>query len=479
MDDQNEFAKAKERFERFGQGHVFQFWDTLDEGEKSNLLEQAGEIDLAELEGLVSSLVKSEGAHSETDYDALKPAPYEPLPNDIETDPRWQEAKAAGESALRAGRVAAFTVAGGQGTRLGYDGPKGTFPISPIQNKTLFQLFAEKVKAARVRYDCDIPWYIMTSQANHEATERFFRENDFFGLGASRVSFFRQGRMPAVDFDGKILLESKGSIAMSPDGHGGALRALERSGALSEMESRGIDLLSYFQVDNPHVQVVDPYFIGFHVLSGSSMSSKMLPKAYEKEKLGHFCIAGDHLEVVEYSDMPDELTALRDDSGKLTFIAGSVAIHTVSVGFIRELTSEGSSLSLPFHKAVKKIAHVDSEGTGVKPGEPNGVKFELFVFDALPFAGRPTIVETTRLGDFSPVKNAEGVDSEASCRADQQRLFADWLADVGVNVDRDADGVPVVPVEISPLFGYSLESFRESWGKGSRELDLSRPVYIE
>ena len=468
----------RNRFEQHGQGQVFQYWDDLGSDEKAGLLEQAEEIDLDELDRLIATLVKATEVHSEINYDSLEPALYERIPEDLENDVRWQAAKQAGQTALRSGRVAAFTVAGGQGTRLGYDGPKGTFPISPIENKPLFQVFAEKIMAARRRFECDLPWYVMTSNVNHEATEAFFAENDFFGLGGGTVRFFRQGRMPAVDLEGRILMESRGAIAMSPDGHGGSMRALDRSGALSEMELKGIDLLSYFQVDNPHVQVVDPYFIGFHALSDTLMSSKMLPKAYEKEKLGHFCISGGRLEVVEYSDMPDSLTVLRDESGALKFIAGSIAIHIVSVDFVRKLTKEGSTLALPFHKALKKIPYLNASGELVRSTEPNGVKFETFVFDALPFAGEAVIVESTRLGDFSPVKNAEGVDSAKSCRADQQRLFAQWLMAEGVELELDEEGVPVHKLEVSPLFGYDAESFSESWKRLGESVDFSKDVYL-
>lgn len=470
---------TKEYFEAKNQGHVFHYWDSLDENEKRSLLEEAREVDLDELDDLIEQLIKSEKTQAESDFSKLEPAPYERLPENVASSEKWQAAKQVGEAAIRSGRIAAFTVAGGQGTRLGFDGPKGTYPISPVNNKTLFQLFAEKVMAARIRYECELPWYIMTSHVNHDATVAFFEAHHFFNLGATSVTFFRQGRLPAVDFDGKIFMESKSSMAMSPDGHGGALRALERSGALSEMDSKGIDYLSYFQVDNPHVQVVDPYFIGFHILSGTAMSSKMLPKAYESEKLGHFCLLGDRLEVVEYSDMPEELTAQRDSQGRLRFIAGSVAIHVVSVEFIRKLTSPGSSIALPFHKATKKIVSLNAFGRRVVPEEPNGVKFEMFVFDALPFAGKPMIIETTRLGDFSPVKNAKGVDSADTCRADQQKLFADWLANEGVAVERDEKGVPVHKIEVSPLFGYNSETFSESWGSRRPQVDFTQDVYIE
>lgn len=469
----------KERLEQRGQADIFRFWEELDESERSSLLEQASEIDLDELDTLVETLLKSDGAHSKINYDELLPYPYTPLPSDEATQAEWNEAKTLGEEALRAGKVAAFTVAGGQGTRLGYYGPKGTFPITPIRKKPLFQVFAEKLLFARRRYGCSLPWYVMTSHINHEATVSFFQENAYFGLGEDSVTFFKQGRMPAVDTDGKIILESPSKIAMSPDGHGGALRALDRSGSLDEIASRGIEYLSFFQVDNPLVQVIDPTFIGFHVKSGSTMSSKMLSKAYEKEKVGHFCVQDNHMVVVEYSDMPDELTALRDADGQFTFRAGSIAIHIISVSFVRELTAKGSSLQLPFHKAYKKIPYADELGNTIKPNEPNGVKFEMFIFDALPFATKPVVIETTRLGDFSPVKNAEGIDSPESCSKDQQKLFAQWLNAAGVDEPTDDEGVPLRRIEVSPLFANDEASFTAAWEASGRTAPSEGDFMIE
>ncbi len=467
------------RFQEEGQGHVFEYWSDLDEVQRSNLIAQAEEIDLQELKHLVGTLVKGEGEDGAIDFSLLKPFPFEPLPHDEESKARWRAAFERGEDALRNGKIAAFTVAGGQGTRLGYSGPKGTFPVTPIKKKPLFQVFAEKIQAARFDYDCDLPWYIMTSHINHEATESFFRENGYFGLEPGSVSFFRQGRMPAVDFDGKIILESKSSIAMSPDGHGGSLRALERSGALSDMERKGVEIISYFQVDNPLVQAIDPAFIGFHLAAESDMSSKMLPKAYEKEKLGHFCQLDSNLVVVEYSDMPDELTSRRDSNGELEFIAGSIAIHLISTSFVRKLTSTDSPIGLPFHKAEKKIACLSSSGETVKPDEPNGIKFEMFVFDSLPFAENPVVIETTRLGDFSPVKNAEGVDSPATSEADQLKLFAQWLNAVGYEVSCDENGLPERRIEISPLFATTEDQFLKRFGERSPSIPATGDIVIE
>jgi UDP-N-acetylglucosamine/UDP-N-acetylgalactosamine diphosphorylase len=450
-----------ESFRRAGQGQVFAFFDKLAPEARARLVAEAAEINLGEVEGLVRTLVSVGGAPA-VDLEGLKPAPYERLPAHGGNAAEWSKSKAVGEAALRAGRVAAFTVAGGQGTRLGYDGPKGTFPVTPVRSHSLFQVFSEKILAAGKRYGRPLHWFIMTSHQNHEATESYFWDNKHFGHDPGRIHFFRQGRMPAVDFSGRILLETQGSLALSPDGHGGSLRALDRSGALDLMAAEGIDTLSFFQVDNPLVRCIDPAFIGWHLAAGSEMSSKTVPKAYPEEKLGHFCIRKGRLVVIEYSDLPMSLQREKDPStGALHYEAGSIAIHVIDREFIRRMAS--GSGALPFHRADKKIAAVDADGKEVKPIKANGVKFEMFVFDALPFAKDPVVVETNRSDDFSPVKNAEGVDSPATCRADQLGQFARWLRLGGASVPTDASGKVDFSMEVSPLFGYDEDSFMESW----------------
>lgn len=465
------------QFRTAGQGQVFAHWNALNDAERTALLAQAREIDLAEIDRLNRTLLTGKGGAA-IDLNGLEPAPFEKLPRSGGDPAAWAKARAAGEEALRAGRVAAFTVAGGQGTRLGYDGPKGTFPVTPVKRKSLFQVFAEKLLAAGRRHGRPLHWFIMTSHANHAATEAFFRTNAFFGLAESQVHFFRQGRMPAVDFNGKILLESKATIAMSPDGHGGSLRALHRSGALDAMELAGIDTISYFQVDNPLVRCIDAEFIGWHLLGRSEMSSKALPKAYPEEKVGHFCRRGDRTEVVEYSDMPMEMQRQTNPDGSLRFSGGSIAIHIIDREFARRLAAGGEGVALPFHRADKKIPTIDATGNPVKPAKPNGVKFEMFVFDALPFARHPVVIETNREDDFSPVKNAEGVDSPKTCREDQLRQFARWLQAAGATVATDATGLPAVAIEVSPLFGVDAPTFGESWAKLSPQPAVTDGLYL-
>lgn len=447
---------------RSQQEHLLQFWDQLSSEEQAEFTAQLEKIDdslIAERRQLIQSYFKDGIVGLPDD---LAPAPYLNHPSDGGDPVAWEASRIKGEALLADGKVAAFMVAGGQGSRLGYDGPKGTFPVTPIHQKTLFQVFAEKIRFAEKRYGTTIPWVIMTSPLNHVPTQSFFEEHNYFGLTSAQLSFIPQGTEPAFDFEGNLLLKSAGSLALSPDGHGGAFAALFKSGVLSKLKEQGVTCLSYFQVDNPLVHILDPVFIGFHADAGSEMSSKMLKKRDAAEKVGHFCRSEGKTVVVEYSDMPDEIASLKDESGELRFIAGSIAIHILDLDFalkVGEGKTPGSQL--PWHIAVKKIPHINPQGEVIKPTEPNGIKFERFVFDALPLAQNPLIIQTLRQNEFSPVKNAEGEDSPATCHRDQILMFAKWIEQAGFQVERDEKGIPVHPIEISPLVAVDAESFAE------------------
>lgn len=449
-------------FEQAGQGQVFRYFAELGEDAKAKLIAQAETIDLVEINALVDEHIKGEH-HSGVNLDGLEPAPFVPLPGNGGDAGQWAAATEAGEEAIRAGRVAAFCVAGGQGTRLGYDGPKGTYPVTPLTQKTLFQVFAEKIGRSSARYGTTIHWFILTSEINNAATVAAFEENDYFGLPKDSVHFIVQGLIAAVDKEGKILLSDKDLVARTPDGHGGSLRALVRSGAIAKMEALGVDCVSYFQVDNPLIRIIDPAFIGFHVQGESELSSKMIPKAYPLEKVGHFCAQNGSNVVVEYSDMPNEMQEETNEDGSLRFIAGSVAIHVFDRDFIARAGGDSADVKLPFHRADKKIPFVDADGSVVKPEIANGVKFEMFVFDALPLAKNPVIIESAREDDFSPVKNAEGVDSPKSCADDQLRMFARWLKAAGETIETDETGLPAVCFEISHTFAADEADFVAQW----------------
>lgn len=419
------------------QDHVFEYWGELIDAERRELLNDLTGIDFEGLQSLFAQTRRSDAVAGE-----FGPAPFIPIPKTEGENAQRAQAREAGIAHIRARKVAAFLVAGGQGTRLGYDGPKGKFPVSPVAGKTLFQIHAEKVLASSRAYGVDIPWLIMTSIANHEETETFLEEHDYFGIRETLVHVFPQNLIPSLDANGSLILESKNRIFKNPDGHGGSLTALKTSGALDFLAEHGIDTLSYFQVDNPLVRVIDPDFIGYHVLNTADVSSKAVTKAGPEEKVGVFVrFPNGACGVVEYSDMTHEQQHLQDCTGALVYAMGNIAIHLFSVEYIRRLTA-GGAIELPYHVARKKIKSLRAGA----PAEIDGFKFEKFVFDAIPLAERSIVFETSRDEEFAPVKNRTGVDSVDTAREMMSALFRSWLAARGVSVPPG-----VRAIEISPL----------------------------
>ena len=452
-------AALRSKLAAAGQEQVLRFFDQLDPAARQKLAGQIDALDLGQVPQLVAEYVTSKPT-IELPKDIRPVETYPRVPRTEEHRRLYAEAAERGRELLRQGKVGAFLVAGGQGTRLGYEGPKGEYPVTPIKNKPLFQVFAEQLLAHSRDAGKPVAWYVMTSEVNDAPTRQLFQKNNYFGYDPANILFFQQGMMPAFGTDGRMLLGDRDSLALSPDGHGGSLRALDRSGALADMRRRGIEHLSYFQVDNPLVHTIDPLFLGLHDLTGSEMSSKTVPKAGPLEKVGNFVIGDGALQVIEYSDLPEDLAKQTDEGGNLRFNAGSIAIHALRVSFVERLNA-GGRLSLPWHRADKKVSYVDESGTPQKPEKPNAVKLEQFVFDAIPLAKNAIVYETDRTEEFSPVKNAEGTDSPTTSRRDQIRRAGRWLRDAGVHVPDRGDGEPHARLEISPLYATSAEQLKQ------------------
>ena len=434
------FEQAKDVLERHGQGHVLKFWTTLDAGGRERLLDQVSSLDFESVARMRAMLKDRRSAEAGAEPEA---------PDVVELAGTARAAAVAeGEAELRAGRVAALVVAGGQGSRLGYDGPKGAYAIGPVTGRSLFYFHARKIVGLCRRYGVRIPFYVMTSDANDEATRAHFEDHDYFGLDRRDVSFFIQGMWPALDGEGRIVLDQPGHIFMSPDGHGGTLTALEKNGCLADMERRGINSVYYFQVDNPLAEIADPAFIGLHVSRRADISLKLCAKREPKEGLGVVVVRGGRYEMVEYTELTDEQANRRTASGDLYFKYGSVAIHVFSLAFMKAEANK----ALPLHLAHKKIPICADDGTVVKPTANNGYKFEKFIFDVLPDAQTLVNVAFDRAEEFSPVKNAAGNDSPATCKRDMQAKWLRWLKAVGMHVSVDAQGVPVFPLEIDPAY---------------------------
>ena len=427
-----------------GQDHVLQYWDELSTEQQQQLQTQIQELDLKQLATLVA------GADEKPDFAAMaNNAEPPPAMRADGTGAKWsnEDAKARGEEALKAGEVGAVLVAGGQGTRLGFDQPKGMFPVGPVSGRTLFQLFADRLIAIGDLYGVNIPLYIMTSEATDAPTKEYFEKNDYLGLDRNNIRIFKQGTMPAVDAaTGKLLLQSKSSLALSPDGHGGTVGALQRSGCFDDADKRGVKHLAYFQVDNPLVGLCDPTLIGHHLLAQSEMTTQVVRKRYPMEKVGNVVIVDGSMQIIEYSDLPESAAEATDDNGEIRLWAGNIAVHLIDVAFLKRMCDQSDAL--PFHRASKKVPYLNEQGESIAPAEPNATKFERFIFDLLPAAKNAFVVEVLPSEAFAPVKNADGAatDTPALARQAISDLHRKWLQNAGANVG------PEVLVEINPRY---------------------------
>ena len=424
------YAQAEKMLTSCGQEHVLAYWKKLSKRDQAELLRQIATIEPKNVKLCQGALAAGGDVPDSSKGKAPKVACLKGA--------ALTKAVKAGEKELSAGRVAVLLVAGGQGSRLGYDGPKGCYSIGPVSGKPLFYFHARKILARSLKYGASLPFYVMTSEANNAATVKCFKDNDYFGLNPKDVFFFTQGMWPGMTKEGKIILDKPGHVFMSPDGHGGLLAALKRSGALADMKKRGIKSVFFFQVDNPLVEIADPAFVGYHVLNRSEYSLKLCAKRDPFEKVGMPMQFGKTFRMVEYTEMTKE-QCLRKQGGKLYFLYGSPAIHV----FDRAFLEREASKTMPLHLAFKKIPTVVN-GKVVKPSEPNGYKFEKFIFDILPNAKRAAFLAFEQKDEFSPVKNAEGNDSPATCKADMKSKWAKALAEAGVTID------PAANFEIDP-----------------------------
>jgi UDP-N-acetylglucosamine/UDP-N-acetylgalactosamine diphosphorylase len=418
-------TSVRERWEAAGQGQVFRFWGELDSAGRERLTAQLATWDPQIL------AAPGPGADAAT----LAPddlEPVEPASPGAPAAARWRE---AGEAQLAAGRVAVVTVAGGQGTRLGFDGPKGAFPIGPVSDRSLFEVFAQRLRRLADRHGRPVPWWILTSEATDAATRAFFAARGHLGLDPGRVRFLRQGSLPVLDPLGRALLAAPDRLATAPDGHGGVFAALLRSGALDELAGAGVERLFYHHVDNPLVRVADPAYLGLHGERGAEMSCKAVEKTDPLEKTGFLCRRAGRTEVVEYSEIPPEVAGARGPDGALRFRWGSIGIHVIECDFARRV-AEGPPL--PLHRAARPVTALGPDG---RPATVDALKLERFVFDGLARAGVVAVMETVRPDEYSPVKNARGTASPATARRDLSAVYRRWLIEAGL--EAPGEGVAI------------------------------------
>ncbi|KAK6338992.1 UDP-N-acetylglucosamine pyrophosphorylase [Orbilia brochopaga] len=467
----NEVAELRQRYAAAGQDHVFTYYDDLTDNDKIGLFNQLSSIDPAR-----TSKLADEALNPAKPAEDTKPQ-IEPLPtaacastlDSAESD--LQKWYIEGLELIASNKVAVILMAGGQGTRLGSSDPKGCYDIGLPSKKSLFQIQAERI--ARVQKLAEqhkgvkegvnvaqIPWYIMTSGPTRKPTEEYFIKNNYFGLHKSQVIFFEQGVLPCISNEGKIILESKARVAVAPDGNGGIYAALDKAGILKDMNTRGIDHVHAYCVDNCLVRVADPVFIGFSALKKVSIATKVVRKRNAKESVGLIILKNGKPDVVEYSEIDKDMTEEKDaeNSELLKFRAANIVNHYYSVEFLNTIPEWSSSL--PHHIARKKIPCLDvATGELTKPEKPNGIKLEQFVFDVFPMIplDKFACLEVAREDEFSPLKNARGTgeDDPDTSKRDIMTQGKKWILKAGgqvISEDMGSDGV-----EVSPLLSYGGE----------------------
>ncbi len=463
-----EEQKIIEKVRANDQGHLLHFWEQLSSEEKDRLMNDLGRIDFDVL-GKAKKMIS--GSH-EIKRKVSLPRVIT-LPQAARKLKAEKKARETGEEYISSSKVAVFTAAGGQSSRLGLDIPKGAYPITPVRRKSLFQVHAEKILSLETKYTASIPWLIMVSETNRDQTVDFFRSNGYFGLNKDRVHFIDQGMYPAFDHEGRVFLKDKMSIFLSPSGHGGTFFTLKESGVLEMLKDSSIEEIFYFQVDNVLIRIADPVFIGYHVLNRCDMSAKSVQKRDHGERIGVFALEDGKTTVVEYSEL-SSIDSDCADAAPESFVHGSIAIHMINVDFTLRLTERG--MNLPLHLAHKAISHIDMKGNRFDPDRPNGYKIETFIFDAMKQASESIVMEVKRDEEFSPLKNKSGEDSPETVHNDQLLFFARWFEKAGIAVPRTKSGIPDCKLEVSPLFARSEEEFVE---KIDRNMLINGDTYIE
>ena len=391
----------------YNQEHVIKLLEELNGEQKRNLINQIEKIDFHQLQELYDN-TKKEIIIKEN---KIEPLPY--IDKSKLSKNEKEELESLGEEVIRKGEYAVVTMAGGQGTRLGHSGPKGTFKLDVYgKGKYLFEILAENLKEANSKYGTIIPWYIMTSKQNNDETIEFMKKHNYFGYNPKNVHFFAQSELPLMDTDGKLLIGKDMKIKEASDGNGGTYSSLRASGALAEMKENGIKWIFIGGVDNVLLKMADTVLLGMAIKKGVQIASKSVVKANPHERVGVFGKMNGHPKVIEYTELPEKMAEEIDNNGELKYGESHIMCNLYTIEAIEKISKE----TLIYHSALKKNSYINEEGKEIIPTEPNAYKFESFIFDAFELFDDIAILRGKRKEDFAPVKNKEGVDSPKTAK---------------------------------------------------------------
>lgn len=400
---EDKYNQSKKILEQYNQTYLLSQYDKLDNLKKEHLLNQIMNIDFQQVKRLYEQ-TKTEIKLGE---EKIEPISY------IEKDKLSKEEKEKyfkmGADEIRNGKLAVVTMAGGQGTRLGHSGPKGTYILNVKPNpKSLFEILCDNLKEAKNKYDVVVPWYIMTSRENNNQTVEFFEENNYFNYPKEAIKFFIQGELPMVDTEGKILLTEEGIIKEAADGHGGIFEAMFKNDVVEDMKQKGVEWIFIGPIDNPLAKMVDEVLIGLSKENNVLEAGKSLVKANPDEKVGVFCKKNGKPSVIEYTEITNEMAHEVDENNNLIYGESHINCNMFNIKGLEIIGNQ----KLPYHSAFKKATYLDEKGNIIKPEVPNAYKFESFIFDAFNKLDEMLILRVKREDEFAPVKNKEGVDSK-------------------------------------------------------------------
>lgn len=398
----DKISKAIKLLEENEQDNILNWIKKVNDNQKEKIAEQVLSFDFEKLKELYNKTKST----PEFEKNKIENIGYTDLSklNEIE----FKKYKTIGEQIIKKGKYAVITMAGGQGTRLGHNGPKGTFEIDSVNGKKyLFEIIIDSLKKANDKYGVIIPWYIMTSEENNKQTVEFLEEHDYFGYSKDNVMFFEQGKAPLLDINGKLMIDESGIIKEASDGNGSIYVSLKKDGILDDMKKRGIEWIFVGGVDNILLRIVDPILTGITISEGNLISSKSVVKKNPGERVGVFCKSNGKPMVIEYTELPENMANKYDDSGELVYGEVNILSHLYNIQALEDL----SNRELPYHIAFKKASYINDSGNVIKPEEPNSYKFEAFIFDGFAYYDNMSILRVNREEEFAPIKNAEGNDS--------------------------------------------------------------------
>ena len=394
-----------ENLKIYGQTRTLKILEHVDKETRKKIIEELHDINFIQLKELYNN-IKEE---AEVNVGELKP--IKSLNPDKITKEEKEMYENVGADILRNNKFAVVTMSGGQGTRLGYKGPKGTFKIDvEPQAKYLFEIIVDTLQRANKKYNVTIPWYIMTSNENNDEIVKFMEEHNYFGYDKEYIGFFEQGELPLITEDGQILLDENYNIKKASDGNGSIFKSMYIKGVLEDMKTKGIEWVYIGSIDNVLLKMVDTLLMGVAIKEGSEIATRSIFKNCPTERIGSLCIQDGKVKVIEYSELPQDMIEAKDEDGEILFGESHVMCNLFSIKALEKISLQ----NLQYHKAHKKYSYLDENGKLVEPEEPNAYKFEYFIFDSFEFFNQISIVRGKREEDFAPVKNKEGVDSPAT-----------------------------------------------------------------